>query len=69
MPNATNEERFTLLEIKAAYLEKLTLDLNDVVVDQSQLIAELKKRLERVERQVLASAEEREIPQEKPPHY
>lgn len=69
MPNAADEERFTQLEIKAAYLEKLTLDLNDVVVDQARLIAELKKRLERVERQLLASAEEREIPQEKPPHY
>jgi len=62
-------ERFTRLEIKAAYLEKLTADLNDVVVGQAQLIDELVVRLARLERQLQASAEERELPQERPPHY
>jgi uncharacterized coiled-coil protein SlyX len=64
-----SEERFTRLEIKAAYLEKLTADLNDVVVGQAQLIDELVERLARLERQLQASAEERELPQERPPHY
>jgi uncharacterized coiled-coil protein SlyX len=64
-----NEERFTRLEIKAAYLEKLTADLNDVVVAQAQLIDELVGRLGRLERQLQASGEERELPQERPPHY
>jgi len=64
-----SEERFTRLEIKAAYLEKLTADLNDVVVGQAQLIDELVVRLARLERQLQASAEERELPQERPPHY
>ena len=64
-----SEERFTRLEIKAAYLEKLTSELNDVVVGQAQLIDELVERLRRLERQLQASAEERELPQERPPHY
>ena len=64
-----SEERFTRLEIKAAYLEKLTADLNDVVVGQAQLIDELVGRLARLERQLQASSEERELPQERPPHY
>ena len=64
-----SEERFTRLEIKAAYLEKLTADLNDVVVGQAQLIDELVDRLGRLERQLQASGEERELPQERPPHY
>src|SRR5689334_15060896 len=42
------EERFTRLEIKAAYLEKLTADLNDVVVGQAQLIDDLVERLGRL---------------------
>jgi uncharacterized coiled-coil protein SlyX len=66
---ATAEERFTRLEIKAAYLEKLALELNEVVVEQAQSLAELRKRLDRLERQLQASGEERELPQERPPHY
>lgn len=66
---SASEERFTRLEIKAAYLEKLTADLNDVVVGQAQLIDELVERLVRLERQLQASAEDRELPQERPPHY
>jgi uncharacterized coiled-coil protein SlyX len=64
-----SEERFTRLEIKAAYLEKLASDLNDVVVGQAQLLDELVGRLRRLERQLQASSEERELPQERPPHY
>ena len=67
--SAMREERFTRLEIKAAYLEKLTGELNDVVVGQANLIDDLVKRLHRLERQLQASAEEREMPQERPPHY
>jgi uncharacterized coiled-coil protein SlyX len=67
--SALREERFTRLEIKASYLEKLTAELNDVVVGQANLIDDLVKRLQRLERQLQASAEEREMPQERPPHY
>jgi uncharacterized coiled-coil protein SlyX len=63
------EERFMTLEIKAAYLEKLTLELNEVVIGQGQLIEDLAQRLVRLERQLQATAEERELPQERPPHY
>lgn len=63
------EERFTRLEIKAAYLEKLAAELNDVVIGQANLIDDLVKRLLRLERQLQASGEEREMPQERPPHY
>jgi len=63
------EERFTRLEIKASYLEKLAAELNDVVVAQSRVIDDLVQRLLRLERQLQATAEEREMPQERPPHY
>jgi uncharacterized coiled-coil protein SlyX len=66
---AEHEERFTVLEIKAAYLEKLTLELNQVVISQARLIDDLQLRLARLERQQQASAEDRDMPQERPPHY
>jgi uncharacterized coiled-coil protein SlyX len=65
----TIEERFVRLEIKAAYLEKLALDLNEVVITQGQLIDELRGRLGQVERQLRAGDDDERIPDEKPPHY
>lgn len=69
MTDPAQEERFTRLEIKAAYLEKLTLELNDVIVGQARVLVDLVKRLDRLDRQLQSSAEDRELPQEKPPHY
>ena len=69
MKEAAHEERFTVLEIKAAYLEKLTLELNEVIISQGRLIDDLLVRLTRMERQQQAAAEDRELPQERPPHY
>lgn len=66
---AEHQERFTVLEIKAAYLEKLTLELNEVVINQARLIDDLLLRLSRLERQQQSTAEDRELPQERPPHY
>lgn len=63
------EERFVRLEVKAAYLEKLALDLDEVVVAQGQLIEELTQRLGQLERQLQASAEPTELAHEPPPHY
>jgi len=63
------EDRFVRLEEKAAYLEKLTQDLNDVVIAQGKHIEELAARLERIERQLRAGADDERIPDEKPPHY
>jgi uncharacterized coiled-coil protein SlyX len=65
----TQEERFVRLEVKAAYLEKLALDLNEVVIKQGQLIDELEGRVRLVERQLPAGVEDEPIPDEKPPHY
>jgi SlyX protein len=69
MNEASADERFVRLEIKAAYLEKLASDLNEVVIAQGQLIDELRVRLDRVERQVRAGDDEGAIPHERPPHY
>jgi uncharacterized coiled-coil protein SlyX len=63
------EERFVRLEVKAAYLEKLALDLNEVVIKQAQQLDELLVRLERIERQQRAGDDEGAIPHERPPHY
>lgn len=65
----TEEERFMRLEVKCAYLEKLALDLNEVVIAQGQLIDDLVGRLDRVERQLRAGPDDEAIPHEKPPHY
>ena len=69
MDDSRREERFVRLEIKAAYLEKLASDLNEVVIAQGQLIDELRARLTRVERQQRAGEDDEAIPHEKPPHY
>lgn len=63
------EERFVRLEVKAAYLEKLALDLNEVVISQGQLIDELRGRLDRLERQMRSGDDDQAIGHEKPPHY
>ena len=63
------EDRFVRLEEKAAYLEKLALDLNEVVIRQGQELEELLVRLDRIERQQRAGEDDRAIPHEKPPHY
>ena len=69
MEESNDEERFVCLEVKAAYLEKLALDLNEVVIAQGQLIDELLLRLQRVERQLRSGADDAPIVDEKPPHY
>lgn len=69
MKNSHDEERFVRLEEKAAYLEKLAFDLNEVVIAQGQLIDVLSARLERVERQLRSGGDDTPIVDEKPPHY
>jgi uncharacterized coiled-coil protein SlyX len=64
-----SEQRFVRLEIKAAYLEKIAEELNEVVIAQSQQIGELKKRVDQLERQLQAGAEDRELSHDRPPHY
>jgi uncharacterized coiled-coil protein SlyX len=69
MQETSVEERFMRLEVKAAYLEKLAQDLNEVVIQQAQSIDALLVRLDRLERQQRAGEDDRAIPHEKPPHY
>lgn len=69
MQQSHDEERFVRLEEKAAYLEKLALDLNEVVIAQGQLLDELGLRLERAERQLRSGTDDVAIVDEKPPHY
>lgn len=67
--DTVEEERFVRLEEKCAYLEKLALDLNEVVIAQGQLIDELVGKLDGLERQMRAGPDDEAIPDEKPPHY
>lgn len=69
MQDSNDDGRFVRLEVKASYLEKLALDLNEVVISQGQLIDELHARVERLERQLRAGTDDSAIPDEKPPHY
>jgi len=70
MSQTGDDERFMRLEVKAAYLEKLALDLEEVIIAQGQLIDDLRGRLDRIERQVRGGGEDDQpIPHEKPPHY
>jgi uncharacterized coiled-coil protein SlyX len=69
MNQPAEEERFVRLEIKAAYLEKLALDLNEVIITQGRTINDLQKRLEHLERQLNTGGDDVAIPHEKPPHY
>jgi uncharacterized coiled-coil protein SlyX len=68
-PKDSAGSRFMRLEVKAAYLEKLAMDLDEVVIRQGHLIEDLERRVLQLERQLQASAEGRELGHERPPHY
>jgi len=62
------EKRVEELEVKAAFLEKQLLDLNDVLLEFAGKTAELEREV----RLLRARAEAEELPStdpEKPPHY
>lgn len=63
------EQRFVSLEEKLAYLEKLTGELNDVVISQAESIDQLQKQVKLLAKQAAESGEGREFPHEAPPHY
>ena len=69
MKQTTTEERFVLLETKLAYLEKHSLDLNDVIISQGRLIDDLRLRIDGLERQLRGFEGGDAVPQERPPHY
>lgn len=64
-----DEQRFVILETKIAYQEKTIADLNDVIVDQGRELAELRRRIEALERYAKEHLGARSLPNEKPPHY
>jgi uncharacterized coiled-coil protein SlyX len=63
------DARLLTLEEKVAYQDKTILELNEVVTALNRQAADLKARLEQIERLVGAELSRREMPNEKPPHY
>ena len=61
--------RLLTLEEKVAYQDKTILELNEVVTGLNRQVAELKSRLEQMERLLGGELSRREMPNEKPPHY
>ncbi len=59
------------LEIRLSYLEKENAELNEVVLEQDRTIAEMLKRIEKLEMNVQDLIEEsgESRPNRKPPHY
>ncbi len=65
-----NEDRFTALEIKIAYQEKLNEDLSEVLSRQQMQIDLLEKALKDLKEKASSqNAPEIGPPGEKPPHY
>jgi SlyX protein len=69
MPGDPLEARFVALETKVAYQDKLIAELNEVLVERTQELATLARRLEALERFVREPADETVPPHERPPHY
>jgi uncharacterized coiled-coil protein SlyX len=65
----TDVSRLVALEEKVAYQDKIIAELNDVVVSLNRELSELKTRLSAVERVVSAELGQRDMPNERPPHY
>lgn len=67
------EERVLRLEFLLTHQQKLTEDLNAVLVDQSKRIIKLERSLVQLETQMkdsqMVSREIRDPLEEKPPHY
>ena len=65
----TDASRLVMLEEKVAYQDKTVAELNEVVVSLNRALSELKTRLAAVERIVSAELGQRDMPNERPPHY
>ena len=59
------------LEIRLSYLEKENAELNEVALEQDRTIAEMLKRIEKLEMNVQDLIDEsgESRPNRKPPHY
>ena len=70
MSDATSHEpRLLKLEEKVAYQDKTIAELNEVVVTLNRLTAELRLRVEALERTLRNELGGRDAPNERPPHY
>ncbi len=69
MDAASLESRFIALETKVAYQDKLIAELNEVLVQRTQELDALSRRLQALERFVREPPDEGTPPQERPPHY
>jgi SlyX protein len=67
----SENERLDDIEILVAHQSRMIDDLNDVIVAQNETIAELRRRLDRLMRQVemLDDTVRTDVPVDKPPHW
>lgn len=65
-----DEKRMEEMEIRMAYLENYTIQLNEVVLERNRKIEVLEDQMERMKRKVEELAENLPAPEnQKPPHY
>jgi len=65
-----NEKRVEEMEIRMAYLEDYTLQLNEVVLEGNRKIEYMIEQMERMKRRMEELAENLPAPEnQKPPHY
>jgi uncharacterized coiled-coil protein SlyX len=69
MTDDFDDDRLLTLETKVAYQDKHIAELNDVIVELNRTVAELARRVAAVERLTNAEFGQREVLNEKPPHY
>lgn len=64
-----SEERLTELEIRFSHQDQFLHELNQVVVEQQIKIERLEKELLDLKRNSQSNSENRNLSEEKPPHY
>jgi SlyX protein len=63
------EQRIIDVEVKIAFLEETLDTLNDVLLEQSKTLEQLKRKLDRLEQRVGSAGEDVGPQDERPPHY
>ncbi|MBQ1949214.1 MAG: SlyX family protein [Treponema sp.] len=65
------DERFTAIEMKLAYMEDFVSQIQQVAVEQTRTIENLKKEVKLMSDKIreMSDAMEGDIPNRKPPHY
>jgi uncharacterized coiled-coil protein SlyX len=65
----TDGSRLLVLEEKVAYQDKTIAELNEVVAELNAQLSNALKRVGQLERLIGAELSQRDMPNEKPPHY